>query len=782
MAKGETFIGSCAIVGGVVWTPGQKLVSETSPELGVGVVVGLDGRFIDVYFPDSDRHLKFSPDAAGIRAITLQSGDAVRLPDGAITAITAISGEIATLADGTRGKVSELWPHVPERTPVDRLREGSVDRLLDVLNRLDGQRLLNYRRRGEVASLVGGRVELFGHQIDTAARAIVDESVRWLLADEVGLGKTVVACMITSALIRMGRVESVVIIVPETLSVQWLGELYRKFHQVFVHIDRERLADVRSDFGHDVNPFDVHRLAIVSAELLAEEPGLLFALQGAPPALIVVDEAHQAFDEEIGRLLLPIAAATPHALLLTATPFQMGEAGFLRLVEALGLPVETDDEGVHVVSRASAVTRNEIAAMPRRLPRPIEVEGPGRLDEEDPRVAWLIEQLSDWQEGGEKALVFVNAAESAKRLADTLTRVTGKRVFVFHEQMGTKQRDIELAQFRLSQTTPLVSSGAGGEGRNFQFCDYVVHIELPDDPVVLEQRIGRLDRIGRVDDIPIFYFRYDGPEGRLATIYERVGIFADAAIGSSPAMIHLRNALRSGDAFDPDELVEEMSARIARAAGSWRFPDSHHRRDASRMLAQIPEDLDEMLQRFCLDAAERIGLDVVEKEGRATYYFEYGAQVEVDAIPGLAVGSRFLGTFDREEAIENEALDFFANGHPFVEGLLAELEDSPRGRVGAVRLPRRQAERLHGLYLLLIEGRETVAEPRLVPLMHAGGHRLGAHGERREAAALYEALDLGIELAPDRVAALMERVANQPVLHEVEASQVVQAILVVVMD
>lgn len=763
-----------------MWTPGIKLVSETSPELGVGVVIGLDGRFIDVYFPDADKHLKFSPDAAGIRPVQLAVGDAVRLPDGTVTTIESIAGDVATLATGTRESLNELWPHVPERTPVDRLREGSVDPLLDVLNRLDGQRLLNYRRRGEVASLVGGRVELFGHQIDTAARAIADDPVRWLLADEVGLGKTVVACMVTSALIRMGRVEKAVIIVPETLSVQWLGELYRKFHQVFVHIDRERLADVRTDFGHDVNPFDVHRLAIVSAELLAEEPGLLFLLQKAPPQLIVVDEAHQAFEEELGRLLLPIAAATPHALLLTATPFQMGESGFMGLVEALGLPIE-EDAGVHVVHNASAVTRTEIEAMPARLPKPVDIEAPGALDQTDPRVAWLEQRLPDWQERQEKALVFVNTATGAKRLADTLTRVTGKRVFVFHEEMGTKQRDIELAQFRLSNTTFLVSSGAGGEGRNFQFCEHVVHLELPDDPVVLEQRIGRLDRIGRTRDVPIYYFRAAGASGDLARIYERVGIFADAAIGSSPAMAHLRKALRSMEVVDVETLAADTMDHIEKAAGSWRFPDSHVRADAARVLAQIPEDLDEMLQRFCLDAAERVGLDVVEKEGEAVHYFEYGTGVEVDSIPGLPVGTRFLGTFDREEAIENEALDFFANGHPLVEGLLAELEDSPRGRVGAVRLPRRHTRQLHGLYLLLLEGRESVGRPRLVPLMH-GGPPLDEVGLRRQADTLYEALDLGVELEPERVAALMERVANQPVLQQLDGSQVVQAILVAVMD
>lgn len=763
-----------------MWRVGQKLIRETSPELGIGIVKNIEGRFIDVFFPDSDTELRLTPEAGGIKAVEIKQGDEVRLPSGEITSVRGVMGGVAVLANGKRARVGELWPYIPVQTPVDRLAASYVDPMIEVLNRLDGQRLMNYRRRGEVASLIGGRVELFGHQIDTASRAIEDERVRWLLADEVGLGKTVVACMITSALIRMGRVEKAIIVVPDTLSVQWLGELYRKFHQIFVHIDERRLMHVQTDFGLDANPFGVHRLAIVSAELLSSRPGLLAQLAAEPPELIVVDEAHQTFDDEIGDVLLPVVAGTEHALLLTATPFQMGEDGFAKLVDALGLDHQRGDG--HVVRRVSAVTRGELVAMAERRPHAVDVEHAGNLDGKDPRVKWLVEYVQQWHEDGEKALVFVNSADAAKKLTDTLTRKLQRRVFTFHEEMGTKARDIELAQFRISSSCVLVSSGAGGEGRNFQFCDHMVHVELPSDPVVLEQRIGRMDRIGRTDDIPIHYFRVPGDP--LAEAYERVGIFADASIGSSPAMVHLREAL-ADEHLDPenlDELVASVQAQLEREAGSWSFPDSHRREDAEAALARIPEDLDEMLQRFCHDAAEHVGLDVVEKEGEHTYYFEYGSNVEVDAIPGLHEGARFLGTFDRRTAIENEALDFFANGHPLVEGLIAELEDSPRGRVGAVRLPRKRSENLHGLYLLLIEGRETVTSARIVPLMHASGVDLAAIDMNAEAHALYEELDLAIELDKGRVKALMGRVSNQPVLNELDASEVMQAILVVIMD
>ncbi len=763
-----------------MWKPGTKFISEANRDLGAGVVIAVDGRFIDVFFPDADKQMRLTPEAARISPIRFVRGDEVRVDDGEPTRIVAMRGRMVKLEDGSMADIDSLWPVVRRETPVDRLMSGLVDEPEEVLNRVDGQRLLRYRRRGDVASIVGGRVELFEHQIDTAARAISHESVRWLLADGVGLGKTVVACMIASALIRMGRVEQVVIITPDTLTVQWLGELYRKFHQVFVHIDKERLAHVRSDFGRETNPFDVHRMAVVSAELLAADPMLLAALGAADPQLIVVDEAHRTIDERIGDVVLPTVEQAEHALLLTATPFLVGREGFGRLAAALGLELETREEAT-VVPGVSAVTRDDLLSFPVRVPRPVDIDdGPRDLEVEDPRVRWLLEKAGEWKDADEKVLVFVDTVDRAKKLAATLSRELSQRVFLFHEEMGTKARDIELAQFRLSPVTFLVSSGGGSEGRNFQFCEHVVHVDLPDDPVVLEQRIGRLDRIGRDHDVPIHYFRREGAGGRTARIYELAGLFEDATVGSSPAMARLREVVR-----DP-ERDEAEATRIRGDAtsdrGEWIFPDSFQRDPEASVLDAIPADLDETLERFCVEAAEAIAMDVAVKESVGTHYFEYGGSVEVETIPGLPVGSRFLGTFDRRLAIENEALDFFANGHPLVEGLLDELGDSKRGRVGALKLSRERTDGLLGLYLLMLEKRNGGERPRLVPLMHGGEADPDSLEDEAAAQALYDELDMGIALTPQRTLELTRKLEKHPAIGSLDTSRVAQAVLVAVAE
>ena len=117
--------------------------------------------------------------------------------------------------------------------------------------------------------------------------------MRWLLADEVGLGKTIEACLILNHLVHTAKVERCLVVVPEALTVQWLGELWRKYHHVFTLLDGPRLADVARDFGADFNPFDVHRRVVIALETLIQRPELTDQAVSAGIDLLVVDEAQR---------------------------------------------------------------------------------------------------------------------------------------------------------------------------------------------------------------------------------------------------------------------------------------------------------------------------------------------------------------------------------------------------------------------------------------------------------------------------------------------------------
>ncbi len=649
--------------------------------MGAGVVTRVEGRFGDVFFPQTGEQLRLLRKDPASRAVVFQVGDVVKRRSGRSERIIELNEDTATFENGTSESLESIWPVIAPPSPRARLMKGELDAPADIASRVDAARLAAQRRGGRVAGLIGGRIELFPHQLDTARRAIADDHVRWMLADEVGLGKTVVACLITSALLRMERTDSVVVIAPDSLTVQWLGELYRKFHQIFVHVDAERVEAVTANFGEGTNPFEVHPMAVVSLELLAKRPELVAAIAQADPRMVVVDEAHHVVapgneatsvdaDSDAPTHVLDLVRGTRHALLLTTTPFQHGQRGFEQLASALRLPISAAENTE--VGRMSVVTRGDVAQFPKRRAVPVDIGKPGAVSREDePRVAWLSNAAKEWHANKEKALIFVESERKAADLARRLETTTGFRAFVFAEGMNASQRDIELAEFRTSPSPLMVTSGAGSEGRNFQFCDHLVHFDLPEDPLVLEQRIGRLDRIGRTADVPVVYFRAEGAAGDLARDLEARDLFATAHAG-------------------------------ARVEG-YAFPDTYQSAHAMAVLAGIPEDAAMLTERFCVDAAERVGVTTLEKDGESTYYFEFGENALVDTIPGVEHGTRFLGTFDRQTAIDTPGSEFFANGHPLVEGLLQEMDDSLAGRTGALEF---QHATLRGPHLLMMHGHE----------------------------------------------------------------------------
>lgn len=241
---------------------GTKVLHKFNRDLGPGRVEEVAARRVVVFFPRSGERLTFGIADTGLRPLELSAGRDARIEE---------TGEVVTLASRERGGTSwtttdgrvleeeHLWPAEIPQDPVERLAGLDVDRAAAFRNRVDGLFLARLRQAKGLGSFLGGRIAIHPHQLHVAERATAYEPVRWLLADEVGLGKTIEACLILSRLVRTDRADRVLVVAPSTLTVQWLGELWRKFHQVFVLLDAKRRADVAKDHGPDFNPFDAHR-------------------------------------------------------------------------------------------------------------------------------------------------------------------------------------------------------------------------------------------------------------------------------------------------------------------------------------------------------------------------------------------------------------------------------------------------------------------------------------------------------------------------------------------
>lgn len=764
-----------------MWKPGDRLSHRYNPDLGPGKVISITGRNLLVYFPESDEALRFASNTDALKPLVLTTGSrALHEPSGDRVTIEAEADEgLYRLSDGREIPIQELWPLPAESSPVDQLARGKIDSHEDFVNRLDGLRLLKLREADGLGSFLGGRIELFPHQLYVASRACgllpdadsaedPDAPVRWLLADEVGLGKTVEACLIMNRLIYTGRVSRALVVAPETLTVQWLGELWRKYHQIFVLVDDRRLADVERDHGPGFNPFEVYRRAIVSIEQLAANPWLTEQAVEAGIDLLVVDEAHHLKRPpgEPGnpehQAIAPITGLGRHALLLTATPLEDDAHGFFRLLQLLrpdifpeeegfdallekrqqlppctsatrrddigGLPprhgivIEIDDEGwaplrrleehLHRVRVRNAASKERKARKIRHAMssaaalRPLVREKKGALAEKideaaknDPRMLWLTAQAARWRRRQEKTLVFVSHRETLEYLKESVERRGRVSVGAFHEDLTPERRDIEVAQFRLEDGPALlISTECGGEGRNFEFCKRLVLFDLPWNPTMVEQRIGRLDRIGRTQPTEIVYFRPPCGLGRaLTTTYEAIGLFEKPLGGVHRELkaveAEIERVALEG-ALDPDPEIFTPLLDRARLADSRiqeaAFHELHrapYRQDyAEPVLACVPEELDGLNEDVVLRAAARFGFAIERQSGRRSWLIEFGSGALIDSLPGVTPGSRFLGTFDRREAVEDEGLEFFAAGHPLVEGVLAELEEGPRGRASLLQV------------------------------------------------------------------------------------------------
>ena len=265
---------------------------------------------------------------------------------------------------------------------------------------------------------------------------------------------------------------------------------------------------------------------------------------------------------------------------------------------------------------------------------------------------------------------------------------------VFHEQLTPADRDLEVARFRESGgPSLLLSTECGGEGRNFEFCRRLVLFDMPWRPSVVEQRIGRLDRIGRRSSVEIVYFRPPhGVEREVVRLFETLGLFREPLAGLEPQLAPIESAIEAlaldagaswSDAHFAALVAEAGAARtrIREAAYQQLHRDPYRPELAAPMLARVPVTLDALNEEVMVAACTRLGFDVERKRGRRKVAIELGSSALVDRLPGVPGGSTYVGTFDREEAVEDETLDFFASGHPLVEGLFAHFEESPLGRV-----------------------------------------------------------------------------------------------------
>jgi ATP-dependent helicase HepA len=347
-----------------------------------------------------------------------------------------------------------------------------------------------------------------------------------------------------------------------------------------------------------------------------------------------------------------------------------------------------------------------------------------RLDR-DPRVTWLATLLRSLD--GEKVLLICRSRRKAIAIEAAMRQITKAPLGVFHEGLSLIQRDRSAAWFADPDGARLlICSEIGSEGRNFQFTHHLVLFDLPLDAGLLEQRIGRLDRIGQRSAIQVHVPVVPGTHLEVLARWYHEGLdaFAETAAGGRQLMEQFNGELvAAADAAGMpqssphDPLAVLIRATLdARAEVSRRLAEGRDRllewnsckpAVAARIVAAIQaSDADTTLDAFMLEVFDHFFIEV---EAIAPRTYRLGsAGVLRDTFPGLTSGDLAV-TADRARALVREEQQFLTWDHPLVSGALDLLLGGDHGNCSAVRW----VDDGSGLYLETIYVLECVAPVRL---------------------------------------------------------------------
>ncbi|KXS47738.1 MAG: ATP-dependent helicase HepA, partial [Marinobacter sp. T13-3] len=291
---------------------GQRWVSHNDSVLGLGIVTDVSGRRVTLGFPAADEERTYAIDNAPLSRIIFQLGEEIETFDGAkyiVRAVEDLDGVLMYHADDGENihPISEvkLAGSVNFSAPHQRLFAGQFERNGAFRLRVATLQHLDRLRASPAQGLIGARTQHLPHQIYIANEVARRHAPRVLLADEVGLGKTIEAGLILHDQLQTGRAHRALIVVPDSLVHQWLVEMLRRFNLHFSIIDQSRydaLKDEEDDvdalvnhiFGGDdsVNPFESEQLVLCSLDFLVNSEKARKDAQAAGWDMMVVDEAH----------------------------------------------------------------------------------------------------------------------------------------------------------------------------------------------------------------------------------------------------------------------------------------------------------------------------------------------------------------------------------------------------------------------------------------------------------------------------------------------------------
>ena len=474
------------------------------------------------------------------------------------------------------------------------------------------------------------RIDLLPHQLEPALAVTAGLGSRLLIADDVGLGKTIEAGLVISELRVRGAADRVLILAPAGLREQWATELRERFGIEALVVDMREARRQTEQLPIGLNPWSTVPIAISSIDYV-KRPEVLPVVSSCRWDAVVVDEAHNiTAGSDRHAAVAALCGFASYVLLLTATPHSGDRAAFgslcdlgardhdrllmfrrsrrdvvlgpPRRVRQLRVKLSEAERRMHAalgrLTSAVCAERREISgdvwlmltllhkracssarSLERSIARKLEVsrepdetlrqpplplaEDADEQTDEDEEPPWSIALLenegrerdllraiallasaaclhetklaaldklvSRLERRGEAVIIFTEYRDTLLHVRDVL----GRDAAVMHGGLGRGERRAALEQFTGGRQRLLLTTDAASEGLNLhQTCRTVINLELPWNPVRLEQRIGRVDRIGQRRRVHVFHLVAEDTheidvlarlEGRIATARLDVG-------------------------------------------------------------------------------------------------------------------------------------------------------------------------------------------------------------------------------------------------------------------
>lgn len=763
--------------------PGQRWISSNESELGLGLILEVEFKRVTVLFLASNEKRMYASDNAPLTRVIFTVGDVIESADEEkITVMRLIEqdGLITYVGKNEYGEEVhleeiELNHNIQFNKPQDRLFTGQIDPNAWFLLRYQTWQYQQQHQQSPVKGLLGGRTSLIQHQLYIAHEAASRAAPRIMLADEVGLGKTIEAGLIIHQRLINGLSKRILIIVPESLLHQWLVEMLRRFNLRFSIFDEVRCLEESGSDGFDVdedstvqrvNPFANEQCILCSQEFFSAHTSRQRQAIEADWDMVIVDEAHhlewnqQAASPEY-QFVEQLGLRSPSLILLTATPEQLGQESHfarLRLLDAdrfYSFPAFIEEEKqfepiadaaklllsdqpltAEVQAQlAELLKEDNVAPLLKNLNDPkesaaardtllkilVDHHGTGRILfrnsrqtvrgfperkrqayplsgqanvadwEQDPRYLWLVSKVR--QLAGQKALLITKYAQTAIALEQTLKNRAGIAAAVFHEGMSIIERDRAAAYFA-DQDSParlLICSEIGSEGRNFQFAHHLILFDLPENPDLLQQRIGRLDRIGQKETIQIHVPYLENSQEEV--LYQ----WYDEALDA----FHLNNSAATRVAELLHDELQAVFANPSHQTIADLIADTQELNAEIETQLQNGRDLllelNSCRKEVAIDLIDQV--NVLEKQGTLWPYLEelyecYGVETEfhspdcfiitpgdhmrVSGFPGLQEDGITVTT-NRQIALAREDMQFFTWEHPAVSAAIDLVLSSETG-------------------------------------------------------------------------------------------------------